>query len=156
MVCDNCNKKEDETHGIFYLQPHGNFTSDSLGEALGRWAPPGFSKTVLGKISMGLLGQIFHEFWPLSYCTVPYVLVLYCTLLFTVLYSAVLFFTVLCYTILLWRKIIQRLHSVLYCTVVYCFALSHTVLCFTLQLCTMLYCNSLCRYINFQLVYLPD
>ena len=72
IVCDNCNRKEDKIHEIFYSESHGNFTSDCLGEASGRCAPLGFSQTVLGKISMGLLSKIFHECCPLSCCTVPY------------------------------------------------------------------------------------
>ena len=45
-----------------------------LGEGSGRCAPLGFAQTVLGKIAMWLLGKIFHEFCPLSCCTVPLVL----------------------------------------------------------------------------------
>jgi len=100
-ICDNCNRKEDKNHEILYSEPHGNFTSDCLGEASGRCAPLGFAQTVLGKIAMGLLGKIFHEFFPLSCCTVLYVLVLYCTVLYcTVLYCTVLYCTVLYCTVL--------------------------------------------------------
>ena len=78
-ICDNCNRKEDKIHEILYSEPHGNFTSDCLGDASGRCAPLGFAQTVLGKIAMGLLGKIFHEICPLSCCTVLYVLVNYPT-----------------------------------------------------------------------------
>ena len=55
----------------FTEEPHGNFTEDCLGKAEGSAATLGFAQTVLGKIAMGLLDKIFHEFCPLSCCTVP-------------------------------------------------------------------------------------
>ena len=77
-ICDNCNRKEDKIREIFYSEPHGNFTSNCLGEATGRCAPLGFAQTVRGKIAMGLRVKYFMDFVLFSVAIVTYGL--YCLL----------------------------------------------------------------------------